>query len=120
MIGLFAAAALLAATTSTACDDGEIGTPLSVELMGPGTGVVGHELSVVYSVSGRSLTGIIFEWGDGMVDSLATAGAQSAEGSRPHTYADPGVFSVRAVVEDAVEGVASAAVEINIEQRQNQ
>ncbi len=97
----------------------EIGTPLSVELIGPGTGRVGEELSVLYNVSGRRLDGIIFSWGDGAVDSLPTAGAQTAAGSRQHTYRESGRFLVRARAEDAVEGVASAEVMVNIEQAQS-
>lgn len=97
--------------------DDEIGSPLSVELIGPETGLVGDQLSVLYNVSGRSLSGIIFSWGDGETDSLATAGAQSASGSMQHTYEMPGLFTVRALAEDAVEGVASAEVSINVQSR---
>ncbi len=109
---------LLATLLLTACVEDEIGTPLSVELIGPDTGRVGEELSVLYNVSGRRLDGIIFSWGDGAVDSLATAGAQTASGSRQHTYSESGRFLVRARAEDAVEGVASAEVMVNIERVQ--
>ena len=97
--------------------DDEIGSPLSVELIGPETGLVGDQLSVLYNVTGRRLSGIVFSWGDGATDSLATAGAQSASGSMQHTYEMPGLFTVRARVEDAVEGVASAEVTINVQSR---
>ena len=97
--------------------DGEIGSPLSVELIGPETGLVGDQLSVLYNVSGRSLNGIIFTWGDGATDSLGTVGAQTATGSRQHTYEMPGLFTVTARAEDAVEGVASATVSINVQGR---
>lgn len=106
---------LLAASLAM-CDDDGIGTPLSIELIGPGTGLVDQKLSVLYNVSGRSLNGIIFMWGDGTVDSLAAAGAQTASGAREHTYQASGLFTVRARAEDAVEGVASAEVIINIQQ----
>ncbi len=98
----------------TACEEDEIGTPLSVELVGPGTGRTGEELSVLYEAGGRSLSGIVFTWGDGGVDSLATAGAQTASGSMRHTYEAPGVFTVRARVEDVLEGVDSARVTITV------
>ena len=97
--------------------DGEIGSPLSVELIGPETGLVGDQLSVLYNVSGRSLNGIIFTWGDGATDSLGTVGAQTASGSMQHTYEMPGLFTVTARAEDAVEGVASATVSINVQGR---
>ena len=54
-------ACLLAVAAGCITDD-EIGTPLSVELIGPETGLVGDQLSVLYNVSGRSLSGIIFTW----------------------------------------------------------
>ncbi len=109
-------ACLLALAAACITDD-EIGTPLSVELIGPETGLVGDELSVLYNVSGRSLTGIIFTWGDGAIDSLGTVGAQTASGSMQHVYEMPGLFTVTARVEDAVEGVASAEVSINVQGR---
>ncbi|MCY3546492.1 MAG: PKD domain-containing protein [Gemmatimonadetes bacterium] len=107
----------LVALAASCITDDEIGTPLFVELIGPETGLVGDQLSVLYNVSGRSLTGIIFTWGDGAVDSLGTVGAQTASGSMQHVYEMPGLFTVRAVVEDAVEGVASAEVSINVQGR---
>ena len=108
----------LPAAGLASCYEDEIGTPLSVELIGPDTGLVDEKLAVLYTVSGRRLNGVIFTWGDGTVDSLATAGAQTASGAREHTYRTTGLFTVRARVEDAVEGVASAEVMINIQQSQ--
>ncbi len=108
----------LPAASPAACYDDEIGTPLSVELIGPETGVVDQKLSVLYNASGRRLIGIIFTWGDGTVDSLAAAGAQTASGAREHTYEAAGLFTVRARAEDSVEGVASAEVMIDIQQNQ--
>jgi len=109
--------ACLFALVAGCITDDEIGTPLSVELIGPETGLVGDQLSVLYNVSGRSLTGIIFAWGDGATDSLATVGAQTASGSMQDVYEMPGLFTVTARVEDAVEGVASAEVSINVQGR---
>lgn len=112
---LGAALSCLAAAGLASCYEDEIGTPLSIELIGPDAGLVDQKLSVLYNVSGRSLNGIIFNWGDGTVDSLATAGAQKASGDREHTYQSTGLFTVRARAEDAVEGVASAEITINIQ-----
>lgn len=108
----------LAGWVLASCYEDEIGAPLAIELIGPETGLVDEELSVLYNVSGRRLNGIVFTWGDGTVDSLATAGAQTASGAREHTYLSTGLFTVRARAEDAVEGVASAEVIINIQQSQ--
>ena len=114
-IALGMAILCLAATGLASCYEDEIGTSLSIELIGPDTGLVDQKLSVLYNVSGRRLNGVIFTWGDGTVDSLATAGAQTASGAREHTYQSAGLFTVRARAEDAVEGVASAEVTINIQ-----
>lgn len=116
-IARLAVLACLSAFAAACITDDEIGTPLSVELIGPETGLVGDRLSVLYNVSGRSLTGIIFTWGDGATDSLATVGAQTASGSMQHVYEMPGLFTVTARVEDAVEGVASDEVSINVQGR---
>ena len=114
---LVTAASLLVLALAACWNDDEIGTPLSVELIGPETGLVGDELSVLYNVSGRRLEGIVFTWGDGATDSLPTVGAQTAAGSMQHTYESSGMFIVRARAVDALEGVASAQVSINVQSR---
>ena len=96
-------------------DEGEIGSPLSVSLTGPGTGLAGEELPFTYVVRGRSLSGLIFEWGDGARDSVPAAGAQSADGTRIHTFDTAGVYLVNLVVEDAIEGVESAQVSVDVQ-----
>ena len=106
------AAALLVAA---ACDEDPIGSPLSIELAGPGAGVVGEELAVQYQVRGRRLLGVVFTWGDGAADTLSTEGAQSASGTRLHAYDSAGVYTVQARVEDAVEGAATAEALIRVE-----
>ena len=95
--------------------ESEIGSPLAIRLEGPEDGQVGEELSVRYDAVGRSLGGIVITWGDGVVDSVATAGAQSASGTRFHTYEVPGAFLVAARVEDSLEGAARAELTINIQ-----
>lgn len=104
---------LLACAVGCSTED-EIGSPLAIDLEGPATGVVGEELVVRYDAVGRSLQGIVFTWGDGAVDSLATAGAQSASGTMYHTYEAAGDFLVGARVEDSLEGVARAELTIGI------
>ena len=110
-----AATAGVALALASGCEEDPIGSPLSLELAGPGTGVAGEELSVAYDAAGRRLVGITFAWGDGKVDSLSTAGAQSASGSRRHTYESPGTFTVQARVEDTLEGALTAEVSIRVE-----
>ena len=113
-------AALLALLPAAlACSsDVEVGSPLAIKIDGPSGGVAGEALGVRYDVVGRSLQGIVFSWGDGAVDSLATAGAQSASGTMYHTYEAAGDFLVGARVEDSVEGVAKAELAINIREGQ--
>ena len=110
------AAALIALLPiGLACSsDLEVGSPLAIEIEGPSGAVAGEELGVRYDAVGRSLQGIVFSWGDGAVDSLTTAGAQSASGTIYHTYEAAGDFLVGARVEDSVEGVAKAELAINI------
>lgn len=107
--------ALAAALVAAACDEDPIGSPLSIELAGPGAGVVGEEVAVQYQVRGRRLLGVVFTWGDSAADTLATEGAQSASGTRLHTYDSAGVYTVQARVEDAVEGAATAEASIRVE-----
>ncbi|MDH3223195.1 MAG: PKD domain-containing protein [Gemmatimonadota bacterium] len=104
---------------AVACEDNsQIGSPLTVSLTGPETGRTGEDLPFVYDVAGRSLSGIIFEWGDGTRDSLATAGAQTAVGTRTHAYDSVGVYLVNLVAEDAVEGVEAAQVSVDVQANQ--
>ena len=99
-----------------ACEDtSDIGTPLSVMLVGPETGLAGEGLPFSYQVSGRSLSGIIFLWGDGLRDSIPTAGAQTAMGTRVHTFDSAGVYLVNLTAEDALEGVGNAQVTVTVQ-----
>ena len=107
--------ALIGAVTWACSDDGEIGSPLSVSLTGPGTGLAGDDLPFVYQVRGRSLSGLIFEWGDGTRDSVPTAGAQTADGTRLHAFDTAGVYTVNLVAEDAIDGVESSQVSVDVQ-----
>lgn len=101
---------------TAACEDtGLIGSPLTAELTGPETGLVGDSLPFGYDVTGRSLSGLIFEWGDGTRDSVVAAGAQTAFGTRWHIFDSVGVYQVIMVVEDALEGVASDQVTVDVQ-----
>ncbi len=104
---------LLPAALGCSTED-EIGSPLAIELEGPGSGQVGEQLAIRYDAVGRNLQGIVLTWGDGAVDSLATAGAQSASGTMYHAYEAAGDFLVGAKVADSVEGVARAELTIGI------
>ncbi len=95
------------------CDDDPIGSPLSLTIDAPSEAAPGQSVSVGYDAAGRRLLGIVFSWGDGTVDSVATAGAQTAAGSVDHVYEAPGgLFTIRARAEDAEEGVKVAEADI--------
>lgn len=101
---------------TAACEDtSQIGSPLSASLTGPGTGLAGDSLPFGYDVAGRSLSGLIFEWGDGTRDSVVAAGAQTALGTRWHIFDTVGVYVVNMVVEDAVEGVVTDQVSVDVQ-----
>ncbi len=88
----------------SACQEPELGSPPYIELTVPTEGRTGAPVEVGYEAGGRQLSGLIFEWGDGEVDSLATSGAQSASGTARHGYAAPGSYTVVGIAQDAIEG----------------
>lgn len=110
--GLSAAVAL--GFAPSACrDDGPIGHPLSLALEAPQQARAAEAVSVRYAAAGRRLQGLVFAWGDGEVDSVVAAGAQTAAGAVEHVYEAPGgLFVLRARVEDAVEGAKTAEARI--------
>ena len=108
-------AAVFAAVIVACGDDSEIGTPLMVEITGPTTGLVGEDLPFMYDVSGRSISGLIFLWGDGFRDSIAAAGAQTARGTTFHAYDSVGTYNVLLQVEDAIEGVGTDEVTVQVQ-----
>lgn len=81
-----------------------VGGPLFVELRADSVISVSDSLIVDYDASGRSLLGIVFDFGDSQVDSVQFVGSQSAGGRVAHLYALPGAYVVSGRVEDAVEG----------------
>ncbi len=63
---------------------------------------------------GRSLLGVVIEYGDGQVDSIIAAGAQTATHVQDHIYAEPGPYLVRARAEDANGDVARDSVAVTV------
>lgn len=101
---------------SAGCEDvQEIGHPISLEISVPATAVVGDTVRLAYQGKGRSMAGIIFAWGDGVVDSLTASGAQTADGERLHVYDTDGNFTIIATLEDAIEGSTAKSASITVD-----
>lgn len=98
------------------CSDSlvDIGRELSLDFSGPPTTALSDSLPVTYDVRGRSLLGMVVDYGDGSLDSLFFSGAQSAGGRVAHKYQEPGDYVVSGKVQDAVEGSIMAEFPVTI------
>ena len=75
---------------------------------------VGETMQFNFEVTGPSLLGVFAEYGDGVVDSVSTVNATSAEGRFIHTYQTAGTFLVRATLEDRHAGSLTDSVSVQI------
>ena len=75
---------------------------------------VGEEVSFHFDAQGTALVGVIFDYGDTVVDSVELFGATEAAGTRFHAFATPGAFEVAATVLDAVVGAASDSATVTV------
>lgn len=99
-----------------ACSDSELtfGGPLELRLTSNSPVTVTDSLVVNYDVTGRTLLGMAVTWGDGTVDSVAFAGAQTAAGRLPHLYSSDGTFTVAATVTDQVQGLVTEELTVTV------
>lgn len=106
----------LAACAIVACSDSELtfGGPLKVTLTSNAPVAVTDSVVVDYDVTGGTLLGMAVTWGDGTVDSVFFAGAQTAAGRLPHLYASDGTFTVAATVTDQVQGLATEELTVTV------
>ncbi len=81
-----------------------LGGPLMLSLSAVSPIAVTDSLVVDYAIVGRSLLGMVVDYGDMQIDSFFFSTAQSASGRASHLYDAPGEYSVSARVEDSVEG----------------
>ena len=91
----------------------ETGEPLSVELTVDRTsGEVGVDAFTFHlDATGRNLSSVVLEFGDGEGDSLAASGSTSAGMTRSHVYEAPGSYSaVARAVETSGEVLADTIV----------
>ena len=105
-------AAALAACSSTTTSDGG---PVLVELSADQTTVVaGSKLPIDYTASGQYLSGVIIQYGDGLLDSIPLYGAQSASGRVQHTWDSAGTYTVRAEAIDPTQGSATDQLSVSV------
>lgn len=75
---------------------------------------VGQQIEFRYSAQGRSMAGLIIEYGDGGLDSIGLGGAVTATGFKNHTYASAANYLVTARLEDFLQNSAQAEVTVNV------
>jgi hypothetical protein len=78
------------------------------------SGAVGQPFEFSYSATGRSMAGLIIDYGDGGLDSLGFQGAVTATGRREHTYSQPGTYLVSGLLEDFLAGSSSAQISVAV------
>jgi len=99
------------------CSSNEItfGGPLELQISSNSPVSVGDSLQLDYDVVGRSLLGLVVEWGDSELDSVFFSGAQSAGGRIGHVYGGEGSFTLMARVVDQVEGSDTEELTVTIQ-----
>ncbi|MFN8582632.1 MAG: hypothetical protein U0163_16860 [Gemmatimonadaceae bacterium] len=75
---------------------------------------LGDTLAVVASANGTNLVGMVIDYGDTVIDSYNTAGANSARVTFRHAYATRGTYTARVVVTDAQASQAEATLEVRV------
>ncbi len=100
-----------------ACSTSELtfGGPLDLQISSNSPVSVSDSLQVDYDIVGRSLLGMVVEWGDAEVDSVGFAGAQTAGGRRRHLYATAGSYTVTATVVDQLQGEQTKELTVTID-----
>ena len=78
------------------------------------TAAVAEPIDFRYEGQGRSLAGLIVEYGDGSADSVAAHGAQTASGTLTHAFPEAGGFEVTAALLDFAGDTARDTVAVVI------
>ena len=109
---------LAAVAVGAGClDDSITGTrPLDVEVsVSPSSALVGETVQATFLATGTGLQGVILDWGDGVVDSLALSGtAVQAGRDLDHAYSAVGSYTISARAEDQTGArTATTSVQIN-------
>ena len=114
-VSLLAVFGMMAAVFACSSSEFISGGPLDVQISADSAVAVGDSLELRYEVVGRSLLGMIVDWGDMGFDSLAFFGAQTAGGRVRHLYPQDGSFTISVRVEDQVDGFATQDVIVTVE-----
>jgi hypothetical protein len=90
--------------------------PTALELTTTSTTVpTGQVIEFRYDAQGRSLAGLIIDFGDGSnPDSLYLQGAVTATGRRSHTFTQTGSFVVSGRLEEFFGGVAEQTIPMTV------
>jgi hypothetical protein len=76
---------------------------------------IGQAVEFRYEAQGRSLAGLIIDYGDGSApDSLYLQGAVTATGRRTHSYTQPGSFLVSGRLEEFFGGVKEQVIPMTV------
>jgi hypothetical protein len=111
-VGLAALVGLVAWSCSSITSTGK---PLTITLTADRTtAVVDQEVTFSYEATGKSISGILLEFGDGALDSINSYGSQSATGRRTHAYAEAGDYVAVGTVFDFSEGTRSATISVTV------
>jgi len=112
-----AASFFVVACAIVACSDAELtfGGPLELSVTSNSPVSVTDSLILEYDVTGQSLLGLAVTWGDGAVDSVFFAGAQSASGRRAHLYSTDGSYPVSASVTDGLQGTTTEDLTVTVD-----
>lgn len=104
------------AAVLTACTSAELtfGGPLDVQVSSNSPVAVSDSLRLEYDVSGRSLLGLVVQWGDSQVDTVLFAGAQSAGGRTFHLYDSAGTYDLQATALDQFQGSVSEQLTVTV------
>lgn len=115
----FAALAVSVVMAASACarTSTDVGEPLSITLTVDRTsGRAGLDtFSFHYEVAGTDLLGVVLDFGDGQVDSLAAMGAARAAATREHVYASPGTYSASAKAQEAFGNAKADTVTVVVQ-----
>ena len=90
------------------------GGPLELSISAVSPVAVTDSLVVEYEVVGRSLLGMVVDYGDTRSDSIFFQGAQTAGGRAPHLYAASGQYTISARADDAIEGTVTEQLTVTI------
>ncbi|HSW31272.1 MAG TPA: hypothetical protein VLH75_17430 [Longimicrobiales bacterium] len=109
--------AIIAVVTAGACSEVsfEGGGPVAITLISDRTtATVGQNIAFDVEARGSILDGVIITYGDGLADTMYTAGAMSAHRRFLYAYDSAGTFAAVGTAYDAIRGQASDTVVVQI------